>query len=206
MNWPQRLLTACGILVAVALLARWRATPDGGLVMPGDDPTAIIESSLSEIPSGEVGVQRWHSQFAGRSGTAKFDILMEVRDPRAGEEYAFTRGSFVAHEGSNAEELLAILARAHHGTRHPKAVARQTSASFATAILGRTLSRGRGTDVLAGEFTPNPPGRWIVAKIFLPPEDAEMFVAINATDGTGLLIPKDDEYWNDLEPVLASVL
>jgi hypothetical protein len=174
--------------------------------MPGDDPAALVEFAIVEASAPDVAARRWEARFAGPSGTARFDIDLELRAPESRAEFAFTRGSFRARDGSKAEDLLSALAQAHHVARLAARTPRVAAVSFVTAILGRELSRGRGTDVLAGEFTSNPKGPWIVAKLFLPPEDAEIFVAVNPSAGVGLFVPKDDEYWRDLEPVLASVL
>jgi hypothetical protein len=174
--------------------------------MPGEDPSALVEFAVIEMPSSDTEVRSWEASFPGRSGTAHFEIIMEVRAPQSSEEFAFTRGSFRASEGSKADDLLLALARAHHSSRHEKGAPRVGAVNFVTALMGRELSRGRGSDVIAGEFTSNPKGPWIVAKIFLPPDDAEIFVALNPSAGMGLFVPKDDEYWRDLEPVLASVL
>jgi hypothetical protein len=174
--------------------------------MPGDDPAPLVEFAVVEVSTSGAGARRWAATFAGRSGTARFDIDMELRAPEPGDQFAFTRGSFRAREGSTAEDLVSALARAHHAVRYAKSTPRVAAVSFITAILGRELSRGSGADVLAGEFTSNPKGPWIVAKLFLPPEDAEIIVALNPPAGVGLFVPKDDEYWRDLEPVLASVL
>jgi hypothetical protein len=58
---------------------------------------------------------------------------------------------------------------------------------------------------LAGEFTSRPAGPWIVTKVFFPAEAAELFIAINPSANIGLFVPKDDENWKALEPVLALV-
>ena len=207
MIWRQRgVVLMSGVVVAAALFAgaRWRSGP--GIVMPGENPDALVEFSATERPSADASLRTWEARFVGRSGTAHFDIVVEVRAAPAAEAFSSTRGSFRARDDSRPGDLLRALARAHHGSRRAKATGRVRAVSFEAALLGLALSRRRGPDVVAGEFTSNPPGPWIVAKIFLPPEDAEIFVALNTSAGVGLFVPKDDEYWPDLEPVLASVL
>jgi hypothetical protein len=206
LSLTARTLLLCGVVGVVALLARDRWGQSRGLVMPGDDLGALIPFVAVETPSGEPDVRRWEARFRGPAGTAHFDIVLRVAAPEPGERFAFTRGSLRAREDSRADDLLAALARAHHSVRRVKAAARVTSLNVDTAILGQALSRGRGSDVLAGEFTSNPAGPWIVVKIFFTGQDAEMFIAFNPSANAGLFLPKDDEYWPDLEPLLASVL
>ena len=202
----HRAFSTAGLIAVIAALTWGRWGASSGLVMPGDDPASIIEFSSVEMPACESNMRCWEARFAGPSGTAHFDVLMEVREPRGDEEFAFTRGLLRSREDSRAGDLLTALARAHKGFRRLGAVARVATVPFDTAILGLTLSRGNGTDVLAGEFTSNPVGPWIVAKVFLPAEGAELFIAINPSGSVGLFLSKDPEYWIDLEPVLASVL
>jgi len=84
------------------------------------------------------------------------------------------------------------------------------------AVLGQSLSHGPGKDVLAGEFTSQPAGDWIVLKLFLDTPDgattdklgepAELFLALNPVAGRGWFLAKDPEYWPELNRVLATVL
>jgi hypothetical protein len=63
-------------------------------------------------------------------------------------------------------------------------------------ILGNRLTRGpadRG-QVFAGEFSNAQPGSWLVTKLFLGEGEAEVFLALNAKEGSALLIKKDPEY------------
>jgi hypothetical protein len=75
--------------------------------MPGEQPEAIAEFSAVERPSGEASIPTWDATFRGRSGTARFEIRMEVRPAQTGEDYAVTSGSLRARTDSNADELLA---------------------------------------------------------------------------------------------------
>jgi hypothetical protein len=205
MSRNLKALLMAGALAVAAALARDRWAQRPGIAMPGDDPAALVEFSCVETANRDASARSWEATFPGRSGTAHFDIVMEVRAPRPGDQHAFTKGSFRARQDSKPDDLLKALARAHHATRRVRNEPRARDVSFSTAILGMALSRGRGTDILAGEFTSKPQGPWIVAKIFLPPADAEIFVAVDPSARVGLFLPKDDEYWGDLEPVLASV-
>ena len=77
---------------------------------------------------------------------------------------------------------------------------------FQTAIFGIDLTHGRGTRMLASEFTSDRPGPWILVKLFLPAEGAEIYVALNSAERRGLFMTRYEDSWPDLEPLLESVL
>lgn len=185
-----------------------------GLAMPGDHPEAIVEFQIVEMkPARREGVSMrvWDATYPSISGTAHFEIAIELRDPMHGEQFASTRGVLTAREDSRPEALLSALARAHSASRSLRAIGapsktRAREVELVTSILGMGVTRGPGSYVLAGEFTTDKPGPWIVVKLFLPAEDAEIYVALDPSAGKGLFMTRDEECWPDLEPLLESVL
>jgi hypothetical protein len=79
------------------------------------------------------------------------------------------------------------------------------------AVLGERLARQAGNHVIAGEFTDDVPGPWLVTKLFLPAsssdeEQPEVFLVIDAEGGRAEFLMKDPEYWPALGERLATVL
>jgi len=60
--------------------------------------------------------------------------------------------------------------------------------------------------VRAGAFRGDPPGPWLVTKLFLAEGDAELFLNVDIKDGLAEFLPKDPEYGELLIPLLGSIL
>jgi hypothetical protein len=62
---------------------------------------------------------------------------------------------------------------------------------FTAAILGTNLVHAHGTNMIAGDFTSDAPGHWIVAKIFF--DEYEFYLALNPVESIGMISRKEPE-------------
>jgi hypothetical protein len=186
-----------------------------GVNVPEHAPDTIVEFQIVELkPSqrdGMTPMRVWEATYPSASGAAHFEIAMELREVKSDEQFASMRGVLTAREDSRPDGLLSALARAHRTSRLVRAPGasakpRAREVPFETAIFGTALTRGHGKRTLASEFTSDTPGPWILVKIFLPAEGADIYVALNPSAGKGLFMSRHDENWPDLEPILESVL
>jgi len=178
-------------------------------------PESIVEFEIVELKpvqrDGGRPMRVWDVKYPSASGTAHFKIAMELAEPESDMDFPSTRGVLTACEDSRPDGLLAALASAHNASRSVRAegeggTPRVREVAFEPAMFGSTLTRGRGERILAGEFTSDRPGPWILVKIFFEAEGAEIYLALNSSEGKGLFMSRYDENWPDLEPFLASVL
>ncbi|MBU2600741.1 MAG: hypothetical protein KKA32_01015 [Actinobacteria bacterium] len=70
-------------------------------------------------------------------------------------------------------------------------------------MVAQATLQGRGVvvadgGIVAGEFSESPPADWVVTKLFLMGGEAEVFLALNASEERGLLIKKDPGYAGDV--------
>jgi hypothetical protein len=214
------------ILLGISLMKKPRLPrpmprPDianGVKEMPEFPPETVVEFQIVELkPSqrdGKTPMRVWDATYPSEFGAAHFGIAMELREVKPDEHVASTDGVLIAREDSRPDGLLSALASAHHASRSSRsleAVGRSSKprvreVPFQTAIFGTALTRGHGNRMLAGEFTSDTPGPWILVKIWLPAEGADIYVALNSSAGKGLFITRYYENWPDLEPFLESVL
>jgi hypothetical protein len=153
----------------------------------------------------------WDATYPSAYGAAHFEFAIALREPTPDDEFPGTRGVLTAREDSRPEGLLSALARAHRAARSLQAIgesskSRAREVPFEAVVFGTALTRGRGSRILAGEFTSDRAGPWILVKIWLPAEGADIYVALNPSASKGLFMSRYDENWPDLEPFLESVL
>jgi len=157
----------------------------------------------------------FEAEYAANGAAAGFAIAF--RPPEAGAStMPVVRAAVLSRRGSDARSLLAALARLHGGSLTRNTPRRLSRIDITAAVLGQSLSHGAGADVIAGEFSTQPAGDWLVLKLFLDTPDgatterigepAELFVALNASGRRGWFLVKDPEYWPELNRVLATVL
>jgi hypothetical protein len=203
-------ISALAGLVAAIVTPQLRAVMMTSLSQQPDS----VEFRVKEI-SSQGATRLFEAEYAAARAVARFGI--EFRVPGAGSgDMPVVRAAIIAHSGSDCRPLLQALARLHSGSVAPIAPRRLQRIDITAGILGQSLSHGPGTNVIAGEFSTQPRGDWLVLKLFLDTPDgattakigepAELFVAINPVQGRGWFLVKDPEYWPELNRVLAAVL
>lgn len=132
---------------------------------------------------------------------------MELTAGIAKEKGLFVPGSGCVYrvDGSNAAGLLADL-KPVIGAKHlPAKSKRVAKLAFDAAFLGANQSKLPDSADSYGGFTSNPPGDWMIVKLFLP-GDVEVFLNVNSTSGKAEFSMKDDSYGDDVLKQLAKVL
>ncbi|HTE19576.1 MAG TPA: hypothetical protein VK689_14505, partial [Armatimonadota bacterium] len=152
-------------------------------------------------------LREWLATHEKNGKTARFRIrLAMVDEPKGDLPIAFTRGTFLPETGSESTALLADLATALGASSTHEPAAKKTKLEFTAAILGRHQSKGAGKDIQAGGFTSEPPGPWIVTKVFLNDGESEVYLNIDLEHGVGEFAVKDTEYGDGVLKELARVL
>jgi hypothetical protein len=209
------------ILFASNLIEKRRSPPlprldiATGVNVPEHAPETIVEFQIVELKPSQrdfmTPMRVWDATYPSVFGAAHFEIAMELREVKPDEQFTSTSGVLTARDDSRPDGLLSALARAHHASRSLRALgesskSRTREVPFQTVIFGTALTRGHGHRTLASEFTSDRPGPWILVKLYLPAEGADIYVALNPSTGKGLFITRYDQNWPDLEPILESVL
>jgi hypothetical protein len=172
------------------------------------DPIPGITLSALEITN--TGPERsFNIEYTGGADTPRFAFRYNPKAPPNDSPFVITRGALSSRAGSRPATLLRALAQAHGAVPEVHTVTRVDRLEVDVALLGEHLTRGRGNHVIAGEFTDDSPGPWIVTKLFVPSsgeEPAEIFLALNPDERRAEFLVKDTEYWPLLARSLASVL
>jgi len=173
-----------------------------------------VEFRIKEARSAD-SLRVFEAEYLGDSTVARFAIAFRPI-PKSSGELSFLKVAVLSRPNSNSRDLLRALARIHDSSARSTKPGRLQRLDITAAVLGQSLSHGPGKDVLAGEFTSQPAGDWIVLKLFLDTPDgattdklgepAELFLALNPVAGRGWFLTKDPEYWPELNRVLATVL
>jgi hypothetical protein len=173
-----------------------------------------VEFRIREAPSSD-STRVFEAEYSEAGTVARFAFTFRALPPTS-SDISFIKLALLSRPGSDASALLGALARLHSGSLSKKKPPRLLRLDISAGVLGQSLSHGPGKDVIAGEFSTNPRGDWLVLKLFLDTPDgattdkigepAEIFVALNPSAGRGWFLPKDPEYWPELNRVLAMVL
>jgi hypothetical protein len=150
-------------------------------------------------------VELYDCSYQSRGTTAKFRLELQQKDALTGDGFPVARaqGRFIAVPGSDNSELLEDLTKALEAKRVPSEVPRQIELAFDAAVLGERQSRNSG-----GGYSDNPPGDWILIKIFLPKgeDEGEVFLNLNPVLGKAEFSIKDSDYGDYVVQQLAKVL
>ena len=155
---------------------------------------SYVTFRIASLPP--AGSNMWMATYADPRGTAKFIISMPIdadaeQDPKG----------FLRHvDGSKPQPFLERLTHALGATRIERVLAvQQLDLEF--AVLGTHEQRLPNR----GGFAREPPGNWILIKLFLA-DDAEVYLNLNPVEGIGELSAKDETYGDTVVRELASVL
>jgi hypothetical protein len=173
------------------------AEPKSLAAIPSQDVPAPVIFKIREVGRRKVkggDEVTWLATHDSASGAAKFKIRMVLKKPEGYPPMAFTEGTLLREADSDPGEFLRQVAKALEakgtGAGRPKV----SALDFTAALLGQDLSRGPGSDVLAGGFTSEPPGGWIATKVFVADGEGEFFLNLNPKEGVGEISIKDSDY------------
>jgi hypothetical protein len=126
-------------------------------------------------------------------------------EPSSRGKFAFGRGKIVAEPKSDATGLLINLQKALEAKSLPQNVSRATDLPIQYAILGQNQSQIPGGE---GGFNSNPPGNWVLLKVFIGEgeDESEVFLNLNPVLKKGEFAIKDADYGNSIVANLAKVL
>lgn len=162
----------------------------------------MVPVATSQSSSG------WHSYdcvYKAGGKTAEFRLEWKQKGAMTADDafpVASAEGRFVAVAGSDNEVLLTDLKKALDAKTIP--VSQVKVAEVPSAVLmGQHQSRSS-----SDEFFTNPPGDWILLKLFLPKDgdDGEVFLNLNPVLGKAEFSIKDSDYGDYLLKELAQVL
>jgi len=194
-------------------------------IRPGPHRTAVthalhteandrVEFQIKEMRSAD-SMRFFDAEYSSGGAVARFVLTFRATPPTSGN-MPVVKAALMARPGSDARGLLASLAQLHGGSLSRETPRRLRRLDITAAVLGQFLSHGPGSNTIAGEFSEQPRGDWLVLKLFLDTPDgatttkigepAEIFVALNPVAGRGWFLVKDPEYWPELNRVLAAVL
>jgi hypothetical protein len=163
--------------------------------------TDLVELVV-ERSSSDSALQTWTLVYPGISGRdASFELDIGAQQPTSSGDFSVARGLLRAGDAHAPTTFLEALADAlEAGSDWPDRPAAREIA-LDVGVLGDSLARGiedREGTILAGEFTDARLGPWLLTKLFLKEGEAEVFLALAATERRGLLIMKDPEYGRDV--------
>ena len=192
------------LLAGIAPLIGCRPSADASVA---DMPDPLV-FQITETTAATDSLRVFRAVYEQRGTRAEFLIEFRTAEPSDDFPFAISIGTIRRVPSSNASALLADLATALEASEIPASRERVDSLPFEIGLMGTRLSRGPAESgmLYAGEFASDPPGEWIVGKLFLADGEGEVFLALNPTIGRGEFIAKDPEYGNIVVRELARVL
>ncbi|PYX93194.1 MAG: hypothetical protein DMG67_04875 [Acidobacteria bacterium] len=172
----------------------------------GDEPpTVVFEMRPSNNLDMSAPFQLYDCTYQARGKTAKFRLeLKQKLLGLGGIPSASVEGKFIAVTGSDNSALLEDLKKALDAKQIPTNPARVTELPFDAILLDEKLSRSP-----ARTFSDNPPGDWMMVKVFLPKgsdDEGELFLNLNPLLSKGEFSIKDSDYGDYLLKQFAKVL
>jgi hypothetical protein len=195
-----------GVVLLVSLAACWRNSdkPSDIKVEPLGPYEGAVAFALTPVDHAS-GSQQWVATYAAAGKTAKFRIELGPGHSSDKEDKAlhvsFGKGRFLSEPGSDASVFLLDLKKALEAKTVPNKVGRAASLPFDFVILGEKQSRTSD-----GGFNTNPPGDWMVMKIFLAGGEGEVFLNLNPAANKAEFSIKDADYGDIVLAELAKVL
>ena len=139
------------------------------------------------------------TRASSRSGLGRPNPPVEAR-------FFFTGATLSRRAGSDCSEFLEALAPTLGFTGEMPTVGAVSKLDASVAVLGQNQSRASKNAEVAGGFTSNPVGTWLVTKLFLADGEGEVFLNLNPDDGAGEFSLKDEDYATVVVTELAKVL
>jgi hypothetical protein len=173
------------------------STPTVSPTIPPADESSVFfkieEVSRQQVKDGEELVLL--ASHESKEGMARFRISLVLKKLGGELPVSFSRGALIRENDSKPVEFLREVAKVLEA-KHYKPGKRADRLDLTLAILGQNLSRGSGTNQIAGGFTSEPAGDWITTKVFVADGEGEFFLNLNPKQGIGEISIKDPEYGN----------
>ena len=171
---------------------------------PEEPPTLMFDMKPAAADRKASSSQLYDCSYQSGGKTARFRIEWRQSGPVSSDiPIAAADGRFVAVEGSDNSALLNDLKKALEAKDIPQKVSRVKEIPFDAVRLGDHQSRDA-----SGGYHDNPPGDWVLLKLFLPKggDNGEVFLNVNPVLGKAEFSIKDEEYGDYLVAQLAKVL
>jgi hypothetical protein len=168
----------------------------------GDEPPSVMFDIKLSSQAGSSPL--YDCSYQARGKIARFRLEFKQNGPKAGDiPIAFAGGKFIAVKGSDNSALLEDLKSALDARQIPMNSTRIAELPFDAAILGEKQSR-----TSTGAYSANPPGDWVLVKLFLPKDGDEgaVYLNLNPILGKGEFSIKDSDYGDYLLKEFAKVL
>ena len=192
------------VLVLVALAAYSRSRK---VVRSSENQRQSVGVGFEELAQSADGSRRFRIGFADQDEAAPviFDFEYQPKAVPAGQVAAMVSGTLSHHSDVPPDAFLAALAEVHGVSVAMYDLPAKRKITLDVALFGEALHLGNGKQQIAGLFTSDSIGSWMVAKLFMPfasdappgeeaEEHSEIFLALNLKEGYGVLYPKADEY------------
>jgi hypothetical protein len=168
----------------------------------GEDvpPTVIFDIKASHSSAASAPFELYDCTYQAQGKTAKFRFELKQKSTSS----ASLEGKFIAVAGSDNTILLEDLKKALDANEIPRKSPRIAELPFDAIFLADKMSRGP-----EGAFSDEPPGDWMMVKIFLPKggrDEGEIVLFLNPALGKGEFSMKDPDYGNYLLKEFAKVL
>jgi hypothetical protein len=169
-------------------------------------PLKIEELTSVSTNSGQL--KTWLATYKSDNSEAHFYIDMILKQRKKDDVFVFTTGKIRSAKQTNYKPLREALAKVLNTNSIPQNVSITSELPIDVAILGYDQSKVVSEDgsVVAGEFSPDPPGNWIVTKVFVASGEGEFYLNLNPIEKKGEISMKDPEYGDIVLKELAKVL
>ncbi len=197
----RRLIAVFGGLLATGGCS---SAPLEGLPANQPGSFALTELDSKDTPDGVL--KTWRATSRGSSAPFSFRLEMLIKPPKPNHPFSFSKGAILRESGADGRHFLKEVARAIESeVDAPDQAAKSDRLDVSTAILGTSLSRESGKDVVGGSFTSTKPGHWIALKLFFAEGEGEAYLNLNPVAGVGEFAAKDPEYGEVVLRELATV-
>ena len=183
---------------------------------PAPDLTSgVVRLKAHEVATQHPDQRSFDLAFSDGSAESRVRFSVTPKDVPADQPAAFTKAMLTRLPGSSPSPLLGALAAAHGGNIPSQTPTPIDSEAIDVAFFGAQLSVGASARWnVAGAFTNEPPGDWLVVKLFVPgtpavpdaDEPGELFLAVNSTTGEAMFLVKDPDYWPQLASGFGGIL
>jgi len=157
------------------------------------DGSDVLGFVIVQKAATAPGMRAWNARYVTGTSVDEFAIEMRIAEPVAPSPFAQGSILFRRTPGSTGAALLRDLSRVLGLPEEPTPGMPLDELRCDASFMGSRLTRGDGPDTIAGSFTMQPPGDWIVAKVFFSGGAGEVFLAVNPAAGRGEFLRKDPE-------------
>ena len=167
--------------------------------------------SRSPLPPGLFRITASGRDGAGAGRYRVFDdgrcaFSITIGPDASGAPFAFGNAVFEREAQADCTRFLQALAPTLGFKGALPAAAPVDQLLVGITILGTSQSRVSGNPDLPSSFASDPPGPWLVTKLFLADGEGEVYLNLDVRDGRGEFSYKDEDYASVVVSELARVL